>query len=122
MYALEKDLAQIMEDNTDDIMKQYGDNSFEYLFWKEQKDMLSLKAQMPIILPFSIQLIPVDKHIRHQSYIGSKDHEHLMYEQTIPKSYKYLRNSCIPVCMYREAGKMAVLPDCCYQSYVWYPL
>ena len=40
---LEKDLAQIMEDSTDDIMKQYGSNSFEYIFWKEQKDMLSLK-------------------------------------------------------------------------------
>ena len=34
---LEKDLAQIMEDSTDDIMKQYGSNSLSIYFGKSRK-------------------------------------------------------------------------------------
>ena len=34
---LDKDLREIMTDKTDEIMKKYGANSFEYIFWQQQK-------------------------------------------------------------------------------------
>ena len=44
---LDKDLREIMMDNTDEI-KKYGADSFEYIFWDQQKEAASQKQRCQI--------------------------------------------------------------------------
>jgi hypothetical protein len=45
---LDKDLKDIMAENTDEIMAKYGADSFEYIFWDQQKQAASQKRRCQI--------------------------------------------------------------------------
>ena len=45
---LDKDLREIMTDNTDEILKKYRADSFEYVFWEQQKEAASQKQRCQI--------------------------------------------------------------------------
>lgn len=88
------DLKQIMEDNDDNVLKQYPKDSFMHLFWTQQKEALAKKKMQgmrwhPLMIRWCLYL----RHHSNKAYEVLRDAGLSLPSQRTLRDYTYSTKS-----------------------------